>query len=119
MRILLAALFLGHGIAHLPGFLVDWQLRSFPELPFSTRILAGTVDVGLSGIKVLGVAWLLAGVVFATLSLAVVMRTPWWQATAYGTILLSLMLCLAEWPGARFGVVVNALIATLMLLPLP
>jgi hypothetical protein len=34
MRIVLAALLLAHGVAHLPGFLVSWQLRSFPEMPY-------------------------------------------------------------------------------------
>ena len=45
MRYALALLLLGHGIAHLPGFLVGWQLASFPELPFSTTVLAHIVDV--------------------------------------------------------------------------
>jgi hypothetical protein len=50
MRIVLALLLLAHGVAHLPGFLVSWQLRSFPEMPYRTAFLGGSVDVGeLSG----------------------------------------------------------------------
>ena len=116
MRLLLAALFLVHGIAHLPGFIVDWQLRSFPELPFRTRILAGTVDIGPMGIKAVGIGWLFVGVAFVALALAVVMHASWWQAAAYLTVLLSVMLCIAGWPDSRFGLVANAVIATLMLL---
>jgi hypothetical protein len=37
MRIVLAVLLLAHSISHLPGFLVSWQLRSFPEMPYRTR----------------------------------------------------------------------------------
>jgi hypothetical protein len=36
MRILLAIWFFAHGVAHLAGFLVAWQLRAFPELPYHT-----------------------------------------------------------------------------------
>lgn len=32
MRFALALLFLAHGVAHLPGFLVAWRLRVLPEL---------------------------------------------------------------------------------------
>jgi hypothetical protein len=35
VRTVLAALLVVHGVAHVPGFLVSWQLRSFPELPSS------------------------------------------------------------------------------------
>jgi hypothetical protein len=47
MRIVLAVLMVAHGIAHLPGVLVSWQLRSFPEMPFrTTTILGSSLDVG-------------------------------------------------------------------------
>ena len=33
MRLILSFLLLAHGVAHLPGFLVAWNLASFPDLP--------------------------------------------------------------------------------------
>jgi hypothetical protein len=56
MRIVLVLAFFVHGVAHLPGFLVAWQLRSFPELPYHTTVLANSVDVGVTGIRVIRVA---------------------------------------------------------------
>src|SRR3989442_1558863 len=54
MRVLLAAWLLAHGVAHLPGFLVSWQLHDFPDLPFHTTILADRVDIRAVGIRLIG-----------------------------------------------------------------
>ncbi len=64
MRYALALLLLGHGIAHLPGFLVGWQLASFPELPFRTTVLAHTVDVGVVGARLVGAGWMIVSLMF-------------------------------------------------------
>jgi hypothetical protein len=55
----LVLLLLVHGIAHLPGFLVNWQLRSFPELPFRTTVFGGTLEVSFIGIRAVGIGRLL------------------------------------------------------------
>jgi hypothetical protein len=81
MRVILVLLLLAHGIAHLPGFLVNWQLRSFPELPFRTTLFAGTLDVGLIGIRAVGVGWLLVAIAFGFAALGVLLRSGWWAAT--------------------------------------
>src|SRR5262245_14362174 len=67
MRIVLAIWFLAHGLAHLPGFIVAWQLRAFPSLPFHTTVLADSIDIGKFGMRVLGLAWL-----------SVPLRLPFW-----------------------------------------
>ena len=82
MRILLALLMAAYGIAHLPGFLVSWRLRSFPEMPFRTTIIGTSVDVGEIGIKVIGLVWLAAGVAFVVLAVATLTRAAWWQPLA-------------------------------------
>ena len=70
MRIILALWFFTHGVAHLPGFLVSWQLRTFTELPFRTTILANSVDVGTVGVRLIGVGWLLSAVAFMALAVS-------------------------------------------------
>ena len=45
----LAFLLLAHGIAHVPGFLVNWQIASFPDLTYRTTIFATSVDVCSGG----------------------------------------------------------------------
>ena len=116
MRIVLAALMVAHGIAHLPGFLVSWQLRSFPEMPFRTTILGSSLDVGTGGIKVIGLIWLAVSVAFGILAVATLMRGAWWQPIAYAAIGLSTALCLVGWPEARLGFVANAVILLLIVI---
>lgn len=114
MRIVLAALLLAHGIAHLPGFLVNWQLRTFPELPYRTTIFGGAADIGDGGIKAIGVAWLVLSVLFIVAAAATLMRAAWSQPFVYAAVGLSTVLCVAGWPDARFGLIANAAIVLLL-----
>ncbi len=74
MRILLALLMAVQGIAHLPAFLVNWQLQAFPEMPFRTTIFGTFLDVGDVCIKVIGFVWLAAGGAFIVLAGAMLTR---------------------------------------------
>lgn len=114
MRVILVLLLLAHGIAHLPGFLVNWQLRSFPELPFRTTIFAGTLDVGLLGIKAVGGGWLVVAIAFGLAALGVLVRSGWWQPLAYSAVGASVLLTAAGWPEARLGLVANVLVIILI-----
>ena len=54
----LAFLLLAHGIAHVAGFLVNWQIASFPDLTYRTTIFGTSVDVGPDGIRLLGLCFI-------------------------------------------------------------
>jgi hypothetical protein len=114
MRVILVLLLLAHGIAHLPGFLANWQLRSFPELPFRTTVFAGTFEVGPVGIKAIGAGWLLVAIAFGFAALGVLLRWGWWQPLAYGAVGASVLLSAAGWPEARLGLVANVLVVVLI-----
>jgi hypothetical protein len=115
MYILLALILFGHGVAHLPGFLVFWKLATLKEMSYKTTILAGNVNVGDLGIRVVGVLWLAAALAFAASSIGTVTRLPWWQPVTLITSVFSLLLCIVGWPDARFGLFINiALIAFLL-----
>ena len=114
MRLVLAAVVFVHAVAHLPGFLVGWELRSFPELPFRTTILGGSIDVGVVGTKVVGLAWLALSLAFVVICLTVLMRPTWWPVFTYGTIAVSMALCIVGWPETRVGLAANAFILVLV-----
>ena len=116
MRIVLSVLLLAHGVAHIPGFLVSWQFRSFPELPYRTTILAGTVNIGEGGIKAIGLAWLVSSVLFVVAAGATLMRATWWQPLTYMAGGLSTALCVAGWPDARLGLVANVIVLLLLVI---
>lgn len=114
MRILLAVLLFGHAVAHLPGFLVNLQLRSFSEVPYKTTVLSGAFDLGDAGIKVVGWAWLVVAIALGLTAVATVMRLPWWQPVAFALLSVSFALCLLGWPYTRVGLFANVLIAVVM-----
>ncbi len=115
MHILLALILFGHGVAHLPGFLAFWKLATLKEMPYKTTILAGNVNVGDLGIRVVGVLWLATALAFAASSIGTGTRLPWWQPVTLITSVFSLLLCIVGWPDARFGLFINiALIAFLL-----
>ena len=113
MRWILASILLAHGIAHLPGFFVAWQLASFPELPFRTTIF-GTVDIGLAGTRLVGSAWLLSSIVFVLLAAAIALHFDLPSAVLPLALGGSAVLCLSAWPKASFGFVANAAIGAML-----
>ena len=117
MRFMLAALLIGHGVAHIVGFVVPWKLMQMPEMPYRTTILGGTMDVGDAGIRLIGVLWLSIALAFVVVAGGVV--AGWSMRMAVFTLLaLSSAFCVIGWPEARIGLIVNgALLAALLALP--
>lgn len=114
MRFALAALLIAHGVAHLVGFVVPWKLLSSAEVPYRTTILGGVTDVGDAGARALGVVWLVAALAFVLLAGAVLAG---WNVRVwtFATLSLSIVLCVAGWPEARIGLVVNVVLLTVLL----
>ncbi len=111
MRYLVAFLLLGHAIAHLPGFLVGWQLASFPELPFRTTVIANLVDIGTIGARVVATSWMIVSLMLVAMAAAIGLRPSGWPSALPLVLALSAVLCVLGWPEARIGLVVNAVFA--------
>src|SRR5881296_4556674 len=79
MRIVVAALLIIHGVAHLPGFVVSWRLAAPREMPYKTTLFAGLVNVGDAGIRVVGMLWLMAALALGACGIVVLVRAPWWM----------------------------------------
>ena len=116
MRMALAVLMLLHGVAHLPGFVSEWRLAALEGLPYRTTILAGRLDLGDIGIRVVGLLWLVAALGFLAAGTGALANRSWWTAAAAAAALGSLALSLLELPQARIGLAVNlAILASLAL----
>jgi hypothetical protein len=114
MRITLAVLMLLHGVAHVPGFLVPWRLMREPDGgSLSTRLLGG-INVGETGLRLLGLGWLLLAVAFVVAAAATWVNRESWPAIASLIAVISLVFTILELPESRIGVVVNlALLAAI------
>jgi len=97
MRYVLALLFVIHGVAHLPGFLTAWRLASLEGMAYKTTLLAGSVDVGDVGIRIVGVVWLLAAIGFVVAGVGTALATSWWSMLTAVVASISLALSVLEW----------------------
>jgi hypothetical protein len=113
-RILLSVAMLGHGVAHLPGFLAAWRLRSFPEISSTRTVLGGAVDIGALGERLMGLAWLLAAVAWVVVACGLALRAAWWLPAAPWILGFSFVLCVLGWPASRLGVAQNVILAALI-----
>lgn len=99
-----------HGIAHLVGFVVPWKIATLKEEPYRTTLLAGSIDAGDIGIRIVGLLWLLAALGFMAAAAGAFIGHQWWRHLALGLSLFSMILCVLGLPGARIGILANAII---------
>ena len=107
MRWLIAFVLAAHGIAHGVGFAVNWHVIATPELPFSTTVFGGRWNVGVEGIRLVGLLWLVAGAACLTAAAALVADASWSVSATIAALVLSLAMCALGWPAARIGVYLN------------
>jgi hypothetical protein len=103
-----------HGVAHLAGFAVAFKLLISDEVPYRTQVLGGTVEVGDTGIRVVGVAWLLMAIAFAIAATGVGTRASWALPCSQMIVAASTAMCVIGWPDSRWGLLANVLIVSLL-----
>ena len=113
MRFVAAIVFLAHGLAHLVGFVGGWRLSA--TVPYKTTVLAGRLDVGNVGSRIMGLLWLFIAIDFGIVAWGAWSGYGWWPFGGLVTALGSLLLCLIAWPDAAIGAYVNlGIVAWLM-----
>ena len=117
MLLLIAGVFLAlHGLIHLMGFVVPWKLATIEDLPYTTTLLNGSWDVGTTGIRVLGLLWLLAALGFVVAGTGLITRQKWWWTASLVVAVLSLVVTALQWPDAQFGTYIDALVLVALLI---
>lgn len=115
IRIAFAVFLVLHGIAHGVGFASAWRLGEFREAPLDTTLLAGRLDVGAAGIRVVGVLWLLTGAAFVVAAVGVWRDAAWWLPVTASVAVVSLAISILGLPEARIGVVIEVLLLSALL----
>lgn len=110
MRIAMGVYLFIHGFCHLVGFVVPWKILTMKEEPYRTTLVAGAVDVGDVGIRIVGLFWLFTALAFLSCSVAALAHWPWWRPLTIALAVWSLLLCLLGLPGAKIGILANALV---------
>ena len=93
MRFIIAVILFVHGFAHTVGFVVPWKIASLDEAPYKTTLFHDRIDVGHTGIRVIGVLWLLTALAFFVSGALVVGRMQTWRTATLAVSALSTVLC--------------------------
>ncbi len=107
IRIVLMIVLMALGLIHLIGFVVPWRLATIEGMAYKTTLLAGGLNVGDTGVRVVGLLWLLLALGFVVAGVAVVTGQPWWRTVTLGVTLLSLVVTILGLPDSPFGVLIN------------
>ncbi len=116
IRIPLAGVLMLHGLIHLIGTAVYMQLTTLKDFPYKTTVLAGRLDLGVSGTSVFGLLWLVAGAGTALSVIGLLTRVPWAQPVLLAASVLSLVLCVMDWQVAKAGAILDLVILAAVLL---
>jgi hypothetical protein len=112
-RLMALMLFL-HGLIHLMGVSVYWQLTEIEGLVYKTTLMNGHWDVGAVGTRVLGGLWLVSAIGFVAASIGLIANRLWLIPVLFPTTLLSLALTSLDWTTAFAGLVVDLAILTIL-----
>lgn len=115
MNIVIPILLLLHGIAHLVGFVVPWQLTKNSRQAYKTTIIGGR-DVGPSGIRLIGIFYLVLALAFAGMAVGAWMESLWWPRYTLFISGMSLFMCIVNWPDTKIGLVLNLVIIAYLMI---
>ena len=103
-----------HGLVHLIGFVVPWQVAAIEGFAYRTTILNGTLEIGDSGARLVGAMWLALAIGFGVTACGLSRRQKWTPLAAGLVASGSLVVCLLGLPETATGVLVNAAILALL-----
>jgi hypothetical protein len=106
-RLIVAAVAAAHGVIHLIGFVVPWQIATVTGFPYRTTVVSGLADFGDFGVRLAGVVWLGCAVGFVIAGVGIARRAPWALPLTSGLAGVSLVVCLIGLPETVAGIVVN------------
>ncbi len=110
VRIIVGIYLVIHGICHLVGFVVPWKIATLKEEPYKTTLLSGAIDIGDIGIRIVGMLWLAAAIGFVVSGIGIFALYEWWRPLALILSIASLVLCVLGLPGAKIGILANAIV---------
>jgi hypothetical protein len=120
-KLLLAAPLIGHGMAHISGFIAS-RTKSLAGYNNNPWIFSSTITLQTPVGRAFGLLWLVAATGFVGTGLGLIFGQSWWPTLAIVAAVISLFVIVPWWntvpPGAKFGAFFDAMVTIVMLLPL-
>ncbi len=116
MKIIFAVLLALHGFAHSVGFIVFWRISELEGISYKTTILNGKIDIKDTGIRIVGIVWLLFALVYIFNGIAVFINLSVWESLALYLSIASLLYCIIGWPDSKIGILINIVILIFLFL---
>jgi len=111
MKIFIIIYIIIHGFAHLVGFVVPWKIAQLEDMPYKTTLLKGSINVGDTGIRIVGVFWLIIALAFFLSAYLIITQNPLWFNFLIVITLVSFIFCILSLPDSKIGVLANFFIA--------
>ncbi len=107
MKIIIAIFIFMHGIGYLVGFVVPWKIAQLEEMRYKTSLLNGSLGIGDTGIRIIGILWLMTAIAFFVSVYFIFTHSPFWLVFTIIITLVSMTLCILGWPDSKIGIFVN------------
>ena len=121
LRLIFAVPLIGHGLAHISGFIASWTNN---DAGYGRRPWIFSSGVGLQGPvgRLFGLLWLASAAALVASGIGLALETTWWQTVGIIGAVLSLVVIIPWWntvpSGAKIGAAFDLLILILLLTPL-
>lgn len=109
-----AAVLMLHGLIHLMGTTVYMQWGTIEGFPYKTTLLGRRWALGASGMRLIGLLWLLAAAGTVIAGVGLLRHATWVPPVLLTTTLLSLLICTLDWNLAWRGAVIDVVILVLL-----
>jgi len=110
IRTVAAAILAVHGLVHALGFVALWQIAEIEGIAYRTTVVDGRLEIGETGARILGLAWLALVPAFLFVAYGLV-RGRRWALPAIGIVTaLSLVVSILGLPDSRAGLMIDVAI---------
>ncbi len=109
-RIFFTAVIALHGIIHLIGFSKEWKLG-----PAGGQFSKTLVPFSENGSKIAGLLWLAACIFMIASAYLFFVKAEWYWIPAFAGLIVSQTLIVLYWHDAKYGTIVNVIVALLVI----
>lgn len=121
LKFVFALPMIGHGLAHISGFLASWTSIDAGYSPKPWIFSPGITLAGPVG-RFFGLLWLAASIVLLSSGFGIIFLQNWWPTFALYGAIISLIVIVPWWntvpPGAKIGAVFDVIVLVIVLTPL-